>query len=133
MNKKKFSIVKILLICLVVFIASKWIIAVPVQRHYGYKKLYKYMDVQGIKKENIADIKVFKDYLKDTHVYKVKLNDPKGYTITYDYNHSGDIMIYSIEYDLNGEFKSLDVKERENFKYPPLPINWEEKLTDNKQ
>ena len=61
MKKKKFSIVKILLLCLVVFIAGKWIIAVPVQRHYGYKKLYKYMEVQGIKKDNIKEITSFKN------------------------------------------------------------------------
>ena len=132
MKKKKFSIVKILLICLVVFIAGKWIIAVPVQRHYGYKKLYKYMEVQGIKKDNIEDIETFKDYLKDTYVYEVKLKDPPGYTITYDYTHFKEIMVYSIDYNLNGKFKALDVREREKFKYPPLPFDWEDHLPDNK-
>ncbi|MCI5999958.1 MAG: DUF3139 domain-containing protein [Finegoldia magna] len=132
MKKKKFSIIKILLLCLVVFIAGKWIIAVPVQRHYGYKKLYKYMEVQGIKKDNIKEIESFKDYLKDTYVYEVKLKDPPGYTITYDYTHFKEIMVYSIDYNLNGKFKALDVSEREKFKYPPLPFDWEDKLTDNK-
>lgn len=132
MKKKKFSIIKILLLCLVVFIAGKWIIAVPVQRHYGNKKLYKYMDAQGIKKDNIKDITVFKDYLEDSQSYKVTLKNPEGYSINYDYTHSGDIMIYSIEYNLNGKYKSLDVDERAKFKYPPLPFDWEKNLTDNK-
>ncbi|MCI6000568.1 MAG: DUF3139 domain-containing protein [Finegoldia magna] len=132
MKKKKFSIVKILLICLVVFIAAKSIIAIPVQRHYGYKKLYKYMEVQGIKKENIEDIKTSKNYLKDTYDYEVKLKDPSGYTINYIYTHFKEIMVYSIEYNLNGKYKSLDIDEKSKFKYPPLPFDWEEKLTDNK-
>ena len=132
MKKKKFSIVKILLLCLVVFIAGKWIIAVPVQRHYGYKKLYKYMEVQGIKKDNIKEITSFKNYLDGSYNYKVKLNDPEGYSINYIYTHYKEIMVYSIEYNLNGKYKSLDVNERKKFKYPPLPFDWEEKLTDNK-
>ena len=132
MKKKKFSIVKILLICLVVFVAIKWIIAVPVQRHYGYKKLYKYMEVQGIKKENIKEIKSYKDYLEGSYDYDVKLKDPAGYTIYYIYTLDKEIMVYSIEYNLNGKYKSLDVNEREKFKYPPLPFDWEDKLTNNK-
>ena len=132
MKKKKFSIVKILLICLVVFIAGKWIIAVPVQRHYGYKKLYKYMEVQGIKKDNIKEITSFKNYLDGSYNYKVKLKDPEGYSINYIYTHYKEIMVYSIEYNLNGKYKSLDVNERKKFKYPPLPFDWEDKLTNNK-
>ena len=132
MKKKKFSIVKILLLCLVVFIAGKWIIAVPAQRHYGYKKLYKYMEVQGIKKDNIKEITSFKNYLDGSYDYKVKLKDPEGYSINYIYTHYKEIMVYSIEYNLNGKYKSLDVNERKKFKYPPLPFDWEEKLTDNK-
>ena len=132
MKKKKFSIVKILLLCLVVFIAGKWIIAVPVQRHYGYKKLYKYMEVQGIKKDNIKEITSFKNYLDGSYDYKVKLKDPEGYSINYIYTHYKEIMVYSIEYNLNGKYKSLDVNEIKKFKYPPLPFDWEEKLTDNK-
>ena len=132
MKKKKFSIVKILLICLVVFIAGKWIIAVPVQRHYGYKKLYKYMEVQGIKKDNIKEITSFKNYPDGSYNYKVKLKDPEGYSINYIYTHYKEIMVYSIEYNLNGKYKSLDVNERKKFKYPPLPFDWEDKLTNNK-
>ena len=127
MKKKKFSIVKMLLICLVVFVAIKWIIAVPVQRHYGYKKLYKYMEVQGIKKDNIKEITSFKDYLEGSYDYKVKLKDPEGYSINYIYTHYKEIMVYSI-----GKYKSLDVNERKKFKYPPLPFDWEDNLPDNK-
>ncbi|MCC2718101.1 DUF3139 domain-containing protein [Finegoldia magna] len=119
-------------ICLVVFIAGKWIIAVPVQRHYGYKKLYKYMEVQGIKKDNIKEITSFKNYLDGSYNYKVKLKDPEGYSINYIYTHYKEIMVYSIEYNLNGKYKSLDVNERKKFKYPPLPFDWEDKLTNNK-
>ena len=132
MKKKKFSIVKILLLCLVVFIAGKWIIAVPVQRHYGYKKLYKYMEVQGIKKDNIKEITSFKNYLDGSYDYKVKLKDPEGYSINYIYTHYKEIMVYSIEYNLNVKYKSLDVNERKKFKYPPLPFDWEDKLPNNK-
>lgn len=132
MKKKKFSIIKILLLCLVVFVAIKWIIAVPVQRHYGYKKLYKYMEVQGIKKDNIKEITSFKDYLEGSYDYKVELKDPEGYSINYIYTYDKEIMVYSIEYNLNGKFKSLDVNERKKFKYPPLPFDWEDKLTNNK-
>lgn len=84
------------------------------------------------KKDNIKEIETFKDYLKDTYVYEVKLKDPPGYTITYDYTHFKEIMVYSIDYNLNGKFKALDVREREKFKYPPLPFDWEDKLTNNK-
>lgn len=126
MKKKNFSIVKILLICLVVFIAIKWIIAVPVQKHYGYKELYKYMDAQGIKKENISEIKSLKDYLKGWYVFRVKLKDSPGYTLIYcyrDYKDDNKLSFEGMEYDLNGEFKSFNVKESEKFKYPPLPAD----------
>ena len=132
MKKKKFSIFKILLICFVVFVAIKLIIAVPVQRHYGYEKLYKYMEVQGIKKNNIKEITSFKNYLDGSYDYKVKLKDPEGYSINYIYTHFKEIMVYSIEYNLNGKYKSLDVNERKKFKYPPLPFDWEDKLPNNK-
>ena len=134
MKKKKFSIVKILLICLVVFIAGKWIIAVPVQRHYGYKKLYKYMEVQGIKKDNIKEIKAIKDYIKGNQVYRVQIKDPADYTLVYiydDYPNPGKIELSSIEFQSKDDFKSLSSEEMQKFKYPPLDDDWETKTTSH--
>ncbi|MSB11214.1 DUF3139 domain-containing protein [Finegoldia sp. BIOML-A1] len=134
MKKKKFSIVKILLICLVVFIAGKWIIAVPVQRHYGYKKLYKYMEVQGIKKDNIKEIKAIKDYMKGNQVYRVQIKDPADYTLVYiydDYPNPGKIELSSIEFQSKDDFKSLSSEEMQKFKYPPLDDDWETKTTSH--
>ena len=114
MKKKMFSIVKILLICLVVFVGIKWIIAVPVQRHYGYKKLYKYMEVQGIKKDNIKEIKAIKDYMKGNQVYRVQIKDPADYTLVYiydDYPNPGKIELSSIEFQSKDDFKSLSSEE----------------------
>ncbi|MDU3125252.1 MAG: DUF3139 domain-containing protein [Finegoldia magna] len=134
MKKKKFSIVKILLLCLVVFIAGKWIIAVPVQRHYGYKKLYKYMEVQGIKKDNIKEIKAIKDYMKGNQVYRVQIKDPADYTLVYiydDYPNPGKIELSSIEFQSKDDFKSLSSEEMQKFKYPPLDDDWETKTTSH--
>lgn len=134
MKKKKFSIVKILLLCLVVFIAGKWIIAVPVQRHYGYKKLYKYMEVQGIKKDNIKEIKAIKDYIKGNQVYRVQIKDPAGFTLVYtydDYPNPGKMSLDSIEFQSKDDYKSLSPKERQKFKYPPLDDDWETKATSH--
>ena len=134
MKKKMFSIVKILLICLVVFVGIKWIIAVPVQRHYGYKKLYKYMEVQGIKKDNIKEIKAIKDYMKGNQVYRVKIKDPADYTLVYiydDYPNPGKIELSSIEFQSKDDFKSLSSEEMQKFKYPPLDDDWETKTTSH--
>ncbi|MDU7032837.1 DUF3139 domain-containing protein [Finegoldia magna] len=130
MKKKMFSIVKILLICLVVFVAIKWIIAVPVQRHYGYKKLYKYMEVQGIKKDNIKEIKAIKDYIKGNQVYRVQIKDPADFTLVYiydDYPNPGKMELSSIEFQSKDDFKSLSSEEMQKFKYPPLDDDWETK------
>ncbi|MDD6906218.1 MAG: DUF3139 domain-containing protein [Finegoldia magna] len=126
--------VKILLICLVIFIAAKWIIAVPVQRHYGYKKLYRYMEVQGIKKDNIKEIKAIKDYIKGNQVYRVQIKDPADFTLVYiydDYSNPDKIRLDSIEFQSKDDFKSLSPKERQNFKYPPLDDDWETKTTSH--
>ncbi|MDU2500832.1 DUF3139 domain-containing protein [Finegoldia magna] len=134
MKKKKFSIVKILLICLVVFIAGKWIIAVPVQRHYGYKKLYKYMEVQGIKKDNIKEIKAIKDYMKGNQVYRVQIKDPADFTLIYiydDYSNRGKIRLDAIDFQSKDDFKSLSSEEMQKFKYPPLDDDWETKTTSH--
>ena len=134
MKKKMFSIVKILLICLVVFVGIKWIIAVPVQRHYGYKKLYKYMEVQGIKKDNIKEIKAIKDYMKGNQVYRVQIKDPADYTLVYiydDYPNPGKIVLSSIEFQSKDDFKSLSSEEMQKFKYPPLDDDWETKTTSH--
>ena len=134
MKKKKFSIVKILLICLVAFVAIKWIIAVPVQRHYGYKKLYRYMEVQGIKKDNIKEIKAIKDYMKGNQVYRVQIKDPADYTLVYiydDYPNPGKIELSSIEFQSKDDFKSLSSEEMQKFKYPPLDDDWETKATSH--
>ena len=108
MKKKKFSIVKILLICLVVFIAGKWIIAVPVQRHYGYKKLYRYMEVQGIKEDNIKEIKAIKDYMKGNQVYRVQIKDPADFTLIYiydDYSNRGKIRLDAIDFQSKDDLR----------------------------
>lgn len=134
MKKKKFSIVKILLICLVAFVAIKWIIAVPVQRHYGYKKLYKYMEVQGIKKDNIKEIKAIKDYMKGNQVYRVQIKDPADFTLIYiydDYSNRGKIRLDAIDFQSKDDFKSLSPEEMQKFKYPPLDDDWETKATSH--
>ena len=134
MKKKKFSIVKILLICLVAFVAIKWIIAVPVQRHYGYKKLYRYMDAQGIKEDNIKEIKAIKDYMKGNQVYRVQIKDPADFTLIYiydDYSNRGKIRLDAIDFQSKDDFKSLSPKERQKFKYPPLDDDWETKATSH--
>ena len=134
MKKKMFSIVKILLICLVVFVGIKWIIAVPVQRHYGYKKLYRYMDAQGIKEDNIKEIKAIKDYMKGNQVYRVQIKDPADYTLVYiydDYPNPGKIELSSIEFQSKDDFKSLSSEEMQKFKYPPLDDDWETKATSH--
>ena len=84
------------------------------------------------KKNNIKEITSFKNYLDGSYDYKVKLKDPEGYSINYIYTHYKEIMVYSIEYNLNGKYKSLDVNERKKFKYPPLPFDWDDKLPNNK-
>lgn len=134
MKRKVFIIIKILLLCLVVFIAGKWIIAVPVQRHYGYKKLYKYMDVQGIKKDNIKEIKAIKDYLKGNQVYRVQIKEPANFTLVYiydDYPNPNKIRLDSIEFQSKDEYKCLSPEERQKFKYPPLEDNWENTTSHN--
>ena len=134
MKKKKFSIVKILLICLVAFVAIKWIIAVPVQRHYGYKKLYRYMEVQGIKEDNIKEIKAIKDYMKGNQVYRVQIKDPADFTLIYiydDYSNRGKIRLDAIDFQSKDDYKSLSPEEMQKFKYHHLDDDWENKATSH--
>ncbi len=129
MKKKMFLVFKILLVYLAIFLIAKWIIAVPVQRHYGYQKLYKYMDAQGIKRDDIKDIKASKDYLKGAYLFKVELKDFPYHNIFYVYTRYNDgtdkIFMDGIQYEKGDEYHSFDPDEVENFKYPPLPYDWE--------
>ncbi len=135
MKKKMFLLLKILLGCLAIFLIAKWIIAVPVQRHYGYQKLYKYMDAQGIKRDDVKDIKASKDYLKGWYDFKVELKDFPNHTIFYTYTRYKDgedhMVMSSIEYEKGDEYHAFDPDEVENFKYPPLPKDWENNIDKN--
>ncbi|MFR4778551.1 MAG: DUF3139 domain-containing protein, partial [Finegoldia magna] len=97
-------------------------------------KLYKYMEVQGIKKDNIKEIKAIKDYMKGNQVYRVQIKDPADYTLVYiydDYPNPGKIELSSIEFQSKDDFKSLSSEEMQKFKYPPLDDDWETKTTSH--
>lgn len=127
-NKKNLTfenIFNIILICCMIFIIVLWGKHFPLMKYRGYKKLYKYMDIQKIPKKDIKDIKSYKDIKFDGYFYYVYLKDYPNYTLCYEYTREGKFFL-AVEKEINGINNMLDENELKNFKYKPLPDNWED-------
>lgn len=93
-----------------IFIIVLWGKHFPLMKYRGYKKLYKYMDIQKIPKKDIKDIKSYKDIKFDGYFYYVYLKDYPNYTLCYEYTRDGKFFL-AVEKEINGINNMLDENE----------------------
>lgn len=111
MSKKK-SIMIIICILLAVW----WIITYPVQQHFAEKGMYRYMQEQGIKKENIKSKRIFKNHLFGGYVLEVRLKDDPKFEYRYEYRPEDEVFNVKqckfrlTAYDENGDYYELGKK-----------------------
>ncbi len=86
MSKKR---IFISIIC--ILIVGLWIIYSPVQKHFAEQEMYKYMQKQGIKKENIESKRFTTGLLNTDYYIIVRLKDDPNFEYEYLYQPRGGL------------------------------------------
>ena len=79
----------LLLIC--TFMAGTWVLFYPVQFHFAEQEMYKYMQKQGIKKENIESKNYTTGLLNTDYYLTIRLKDDPNFEYEYLYQPRGSL------------------------------------------
>ncbi len=116
-GKKFFKIVfGIVLILLCVNIIIKY----PVHRYMGFNRMYKYMDMQNISRDDIKEVDAFRSTKSDRYEYWVVLKDMPEYRYEYYYYLKGDKMYSEISKKNNDVYDTVSIEKANDLKYKPL-------------
>lgn len=86
MSNKKI-IIGIICVCIV----AVWVVYYPIQKYFAEQEMYKYMQKQGIKRENIENKKFTTGLLNTDYYITVRLKDDLNFEYEYLYQPRGGL------------------------------------------